>query len=396
MRINFLNWFVGLFFLGAIAFVGIVGLAVYGLYNYPHLATYFVSAPSPQDSPQTYSLDLSVANRSKYILTPVETNTSPDGSLSNEKNNQQFTATNTVSPTSTKQIFSATPTATNTQTPTSYVSPTQTITEGQEYPAINTAIPYEPVKSTTFPNPTATKTKPPYFSPTVSILSAPTNTKTPVPTSTNPPKIQSPSATNTPTILAPTATEIIGSVPSPPNTKTPQVVSLPTSTFTASPTVISSPTFTFTPTPTPNSGPTPTVDLSNCSYSNHGYYENELLGYINQLRQENGLSPLNMQSQLRGAAREHSNDMACNNFVSHTGTNGTTNHDRILAYGYSYSWRGENIYMGWNATPAVAFDWWINSEPHLKNLLNSNFIHIGIGHSVSGNRNAYTLVFARP
>jgi uncharacterized protein YkwD len=103
-----------------------------------------------------------------------------------------------------------------------------------------------------------------------------------------------------------------------------------------------------------------------------------------------------MQYQLEGAATEHSNDMACNNFVSHTGSNGASNSDRILAHGYNYSWRGENIYMGWNTTPQQAFDWWINSEPHLNNLLGSAYIHIGIGHTVVGNRNAYTLVFGRP
>jgi len=142
--------------------------------------------------------------------------------------------------------------------------------------------------------------------------------------------------------------------------------------------------------------PTPTVDLTGCSYSNHGSYEQELLGLINQARADNGLPPLRMQSQLRGAAREHSTDMACNNFYSHTGSNGTSNYDRILAYGYSPSWWGENYYMGWQTTPQQAMDWWMTSAPHRRNILNANYVHIGIGHAICGNRNAYTLVFGRP
>jgi uncharacterized protein YkwD len=142
--------------------------------------------------------------------------------------------------------------------------------------------------------------------------------------------------------------------------------------------------------------PTPTVDLSGCNYNTKSSIENQVLNLLNLEREKVGLPALIMQSQLRGSAREHSADMACNSFVSHTGSNGTTSYDRITSYGYYPSWWGENIYKGWQTTPEEVVTWWMNSEPHRKNILHSYFVHIGIGHAAYGNYVAYTLNFGRP
>jgi uncharacterized protein YkwD len=106
-----------------------------------------------------------------------------------------------------------------------------------------------------------------------------------------------------------------------------------------------------------------------------------------------------MQSQLQAAARIHSADMACNNFVSHTGSDGSSVRDRVERQGYSWSWIGENIYVTSNTSssaPQQVFDWWMNSTPHRANLMSPNYTEIGIGYRYANGRGAFTAVFARP
>ena len=91
--------------------------------------------------------------------------------------------------------------------------------------------------------------------------------------------------------------------------------------------------------------------------------------------------------------------MACNDFFSHTGSDGSTVAMRVAAQGYSASRVGENIYAGSSASPQSAFDWWMNSAPHRANLLNANYIDIGIGYIYEPNspyKGYFTAVFARP
>ena len=111
------------------------------------------------------------------------------------------------------------------------------------------------------------------------------------------------------------------------------------------------------------------------------------MALINQERQAHGLAPLTMQANLRAAARAHSEDMACNGFFSHTGSDGSTPADRVRRFGYTFSYLGENIYAGngpYNS-PQAAFDAWMNSPPHRENMLNPNFIHVGIGYRYLSN-----------
>jgi uncharacterized protein YkwD len=147
-----------------------------------------------------------------------------------------------------------------------------------------------------------------------------------------------------------------------------------------------------TPAPTNTSAP------SGCSPSGNASYEATLIGLINDARQAQGLHPLTQQNQLSAAARLHSDDMACNDFISHTGSDGSSPADRVTDQGYSYSWVGENIFAG-SSSPQTAFDWWMNSEPHRNNILHSSYTEIGIGYSYledSRYHTHYTAVFARP
>ncbi len=103
------------------------------------------------------------------------------------------------------------------------------------------------------------------------------------------------------------------------------------------------------------------------------------LTLINQYRQQNGLPPLSVSSALTTAAQLHSEDMAINNYFSHTSLDGRTFVDRIRQAGYTYNTcLGENIAAGFPTAQSV-FNAWKNSPSHNANMLSSCFKVIGIG-----------------
>ena len=142
---------------------------------------------------------------------------------------------------------------------------------------------------------------------------------------------------------------------------------------------------------------------ASCGETRNTAYEDEVLSYINAARLAAGLSALTLNPQLSAAAVAHSTDMACNNFIDHTGSDGSTWYDRVAAQGYANSASArENIYVGdpaFGGTPQGAFDWWMNSPVHYANIMYSTVSEIGIGYvylAGSGYGGYYTTVFARP
>ncbi len=271
-----------------------------------------------------------------------------------------------------------TPTTTSTMTATATPSATATDTPS----------------STPTNTPTATLT----HTPTASITPSGTSTRTlaPTPTRTRT-RTRTPTSTRTrtPTVAPPTET------PWPTWTGTPTEEGAPTATAIPSPTGTSpTPIGTVMPTDTPSAPTSTTVPA--CSPTGNTSFESALLALINQERQSQGLQPYNLQSQLQAAARAHSTDMACNDFLSHTGSDGSTVRDRIARQGYSWTWAGENIYATGNissSAPQQVFDWWMNSAAHRANLLSPNYTDIGLGYMYkpdSSYGGYFTAVFARP
>lgn len=131
-------------------------------------------------------------------------------------------------------------------------------------------------------------------------------------------------------------------------------------------------------------------------------FESQVLSLLNSIRVQHGLRQLSSNPQLVNAALGHSTDMACNNFTSHTGSDGSTFRDRISAQGYNFSYASENIYYGFGegfGDPQTAVDWWMNSQEHRENILNPYVTEIGIGYvyySSSQYGGYYTVNFARP
>ncbi len=104
-----------------------------------------------------------------------------------------------------------------------------------------------------------------------------------------------------------------------------------------------------------------------------------MLSLINQARCDQGLSPVTINSALNNAATTHSVDMALNDFVSQTGSDGSTPTSRMAAAGYGpIVIAGENV-RGGPATANDVFAQWMASES--ANILNPDMREIGVGHA---------------
>lgn len=86
--------------------------------------------------------------------------------------------------------------------------------------------------------------------------------------------------------------------------------------------------------------------------------------------------------QLAKAGYDHSVDMKTNNYFSHTGLNGSTVGQRITAAGYIWKFAGENIANGF-ANEQDVMNGWLSSEGHCKNIMDTRFKDIGVGHDGS-------------
>lgn len=112
-----------------------------------------------------------------------------------------------------------------------------------------------------------------------------------------------------------------------------------------------------------------------------------LLGFVqdvvnltNQERAAAGLPPLASDPALMTAAQGHSQDMADHDFVSHTGSDGSTHYQRIARAGYSPLYASaENIAAGY-ASPASVVAAWMASPGHRANILSPLYTHIGVGY----------------
>ncbi len=152
----------------------------------------------------------------------------------------------------------------------------------------------------------------------------------------------------------------------------------------------------------PNPTPTNTSSSTACAAQGNTDYENQVVTLINQARAENGLAALQVKAQLSAAALAHSMDMACNDFVDHTGSDGSSWTDRIAAQGFPFSIAYENMYVGnpaFGGTPQGAFEWWMNSQVHRDNILNPDAVYIGVGYAFDASSTYggyYTVDFVKP
>lgn len=106
--------------------------------------------------------------------------------------------------------------------------------------------------------------------------------------------------------------------------------------------------------------------------------EDQVLTLVNQHRRTAGCAPVYWNVNLSTAAEAHSTDMAVHDFVSHTGSDGSTAWSRAAAAGYPFP-VGENIAAG-QRTPEMVVAAWMNSPNHRATILNCTYKTTGIGY----------------
>jgi uncharacterized protein YkwD len=213
---------------------------------------------------------------------------------------------------------------------------------------------------------------------------APTEASTPSSTSLGPPTTSSQAAASLTTVVPSTAATAAAAGPTTASTSpTPPSASSATTVASTAPTTAAPTTTTAAPTtPPPASG--------------DAQLQQQILSLVNAERSQAGCGPLSLHAALTRAADAHSEDMAANNYFSHTGLNGASPGDRARAAGYNGTSWGENIAQGY-ATAESVMTGWMNSPGHRANILNCGFADLGVGYSPgNGTRSHYwTQLFGR-
>ena len=137
-------------------------------------------------------------------------------------------------------------------------------------------------------------------------------------------------------------------------------------------------------------------------------FDRQILDLVNQERAKVGVDPLKINEQLDRAADIHSQDQANMDRLTHRGSDGSSEDDRVGKSGYLFSLTAENIapialdaetvmYGGEGFEGITLEPGWMGSEDHRNNILDSNFEDLGVGYSTSVDGSPYwTLSFGDP
>ncbi len=104
--------------------------------------------------------------------------------------------------------------------------------------------------------------------------------------------------------------------------------------------------------------------------------EEEFLNLINEERVKNGLSELLIDDDVENVARLKAQDLAENDYFSHTSPTYGTPFEMLTSANISYKTASENI--AGNSTISGAVSSWLNSESHKNNILSNDFNYTGV------------------
>jgi uncharacterized protein YkwD len=107
--------------------------------------------------------------------------------------------------------------------------------------------------------------------------------------------------------------------------------------------------------------------------------EQQVLDLLNVIRQEHGLSTFTASTQLRNAARSHSDDMIAHGYFDHDSPNEAWD-VRVSRY-LKTSLVGENIAWGTGSygSPEGIVSQWMHSPPHRHIILMAGMHRVGLG-----------------
>lgn len=108
-----------------------------------------------------------------------------------------------------------------------------------------------------------------------------------------------------------------------------------------------------------------------------------VLNLVNAERMKRGLSVLTLSDNLTHIAKMKAQDMAQNNYFSHTSPTYGTPFEMLQHFGVSYKAAGENIAAG-QRTPEEVMEAWMNSSGHRANILGTKYTELGVGYYAGG------------
>jgi uncharacterized YkwD family protein len=118
----------------------------------------------------------------------------------------------------------------------------------------------------------------------------------------------------------------------------------------------------------------------------------KMLMLINSERAKLGIQPLRISNALNKVAAAKSQDMVEKDYFSHQSPTYGSPFDMLRSYGINYNCAGENLSIDKCADDAHTA--LLHSKVHRDNILNPNFIEIGIGIHAKRNASfAYTQLF---
>jgi uncharacterized protein YkwD len=109
-------------------------------------------------------------------------------------------------------------------------------------------------------------------------------------------------------------------------------------------------------------------------------------------------APLKLADKLNDAAREHAQDMAKHNMLSHSGSDGSTPAVRVTRERYTWRVVGENVASGPTTADEVVAGW-LESPHHCENIMDPRYTEMGIAYTVDPKSESgvyWAQVFALP
>lgn len=133
----------------------------------------------------------------------------------------------------------------------------------------------------------------------------------------------------------------------------------------------------ITPTAEPKAAATNTEIVEEVSSLNLTNDESTLLFLINEEREKNNLSKLQIDENLQNVARLKAQDLVNNNYFSHISPTYGTPFEMLKSHNIAYKTASENIAGNSDINSAVKS--WLNSDSHKENILSNDYNYTGIG-----------------
>lgn len=124
------------------------------------------------------------------------------------------------------------------------------------------------------------------------------------------------------------------------------------------------------------------INIGSLSVAHAAVSSGSIVSLTNSSRAQAGLSLLSTNGQLASAATAKANDMFTNQYFAHTSPDGKAPWNFINESGYTYTYAGENLAIGYSDASELQAAW-MNSPSHRENILSPNFSEIGVA-SISG------------